>query len=58
MFARYGGYRTGTTFVNGMTPAVWIGAAVVAFGSVAAFAIKRRPRAEAVAESQPLELAA
>ena len=39
VFARYGGYETGQTFVNGMTPALWIGAIVVAFGAVAAFAI-------------------
>jgi MFS family permease len=55
VFAHYGGYRTGTTFVNGMTPAVWIGAVVVGVGSVAAFAIKRRSRVEAVAA---LDLAA
>ena len=44
VFAHYGGYHTGTTFVDGMTPAVYIGAAVVAVGSLAAFAIARRPR--------------
>ena len=30
VFARYGGYETGQTFVDGMTPALWIGAIVVA----------------------------
>ena len=45
VFSHYGGYQTGTTFVNGLTPAVYVGAAVVAVGSVAAFAIRRRPRA-------------
>jgi EmrB/QacA subfamily drug resistance transporter len=44
VFAHYGGYHTGTTFVDGMTPAVYIGAAVVAVGSLAAFAINLRPR--------------
>jgi EmrB/QacA subfamily drug resistance transporter len=58
VFAHYGGYRTGTTFVHGMTPAVWIGAGVVAAGSLAAFSIKRRPKADAVAEHASLELAA
>jgi EmrB/QacA subfamily drug resistance transporter len=58
VFAHYGGYRTGTTFVNGMTPAVWIGAAVVAVGSVAAFASRRRPRVEKVAAEPALDLAA
>jgi EmrB/QacA subfamily drug resistance transporter len=58
VFSHYGGYRTGTTFVNGMTPAVYVGAAVVALGSVASFAIKRRPKAEAVATEAALDLAA
>jgi len=46
VFAHAGGYESGQSFVNGMTPAVYIGAAVVALGSVAAFAIKRRVRVE------------
>jgi len=54
VFAHYGGYETGTTFVNGMTPAVWIGAVVVGVGSLAAFAIKRRPgRAGEVVALEP-----
>ena len=48
VFAHYGGYTSGQAFVDGMTPAVYVGAAVVALGSVAAFGIKRRPRAEAL----------
>jgi EmrB/QacA subfamily drug resistance transporter len=48
VFSHYGGYRTGATFVDGLTPAVYVGAAVVAVGSVAAFAIRRRPRGEAL----------
>src|SRR6059058_1360626 len=39
VFASYGGYRSGETFVNGMNAAVWIAAAVVAVGSIVAFAI-------------------
>jgi EmrB/QacA subfamily drug resistance transporter len=59
VFANYGGYGTGTSFVDGMTPAVYIGAAVVALGAVAAFAIKRRPRRAEVVELEPaLEAAA
>ncbi|HVU76063.1 MAG TPA: MFS transporter [Gaiellaceae bacterium] len=50
VFAHYGGYRTGQTFVDGMNVAVGIGAAVVAVGAVAAFAIRRRPRAAQVVE--------
>jgi EmrB/QacA subfamily drug resistance transporter len=42
VFSSYGGYRTPTTFVNGMNASVYIGAAVVAVGAVAALAIGRR----------------
>jgi EmrB/QacA subfamily drug resistance transporter len=48
VFSHYGGYRSGTAFVDGMTPAVYVGAVIVALGSLAAFAIKRRPKAEAL----------
>jgi EmrB/QacA subfamily drug resistance transporter len=48
LFAHYGGYTSGEAFVDGMTPAVYAGAAIVALGSLAAFAIKRRPTAEAL----------
>jgi len=60
VFSGYGGYRTPTTFVNGMNAAVYIGAAVVALGAVAAFAIGRRTHAaETVQELEPsLEAAA
>jgi EmrB/QacA subfamily drug resistance transporter len=57
LFAQYGGYSSGTAFVNGMTPAVYVGAAVVALGSIAAFAIKRPRRAEANASARSLEAA-
>ena len=59
LFAHYGGYRTGETFVHGMTPAVYVGAALVAVGSVAAFSIKRHPRPVSVTALEPeLEAAA
>jgi EmrB/QacA subfamily drug resistance transporter len=50
IFAHYGGYLSGQDFVDGMRPAVWVGAVLVALGSVAAFAIPRRPRAQEVPE--------
>ena len=57
VFAQSGGYGSGESFVNGMRPAVYIGAIVVALGSVAAFAITRRGRrAEAVQPVLDLEL--
>jgi len=57
VFSRYGGYATGQTFVDGMTPALWIGAAVVALGAVAAFAIpavRRRSTGEVAAGGEEL----
>jgi EmrB/QacA subfamily drug resistance transporter len=59
VFSHYGGYRTGATFVNGMTPAVYVGAVVVAVGGLAALAIKRRPKQrDAVVLEPALESAA
>jgi EmrB/QacA subfamily drug resistance transporter len=58
VFSHYGGYRTGTAFVDGMTPAVYVGAAIVALGSLAAFAIKRRPGQRVEALVPELEAAA
>jgi EmrB/QacA subfamily drug resistance transporter len=45
VWSRYGGYSTGQSFVDGMTPAIWVGASVVALGAVAAFLIPHRRRA-------------
>jgi EmrB/QacA subfamily drug resistance transporter len=53
IFAHSGGYSTGQSFVDGMTPAVWVGAGVVLLGSVAAFAI-RRPRRGGEQEAEVL----
>ena len=44
IFAHAGGYRTPETFTHGLSTAVYVGAAVVAFGAAAAFAIPRRRR--------------
>ena len=55
VFAREGGYASAVTFVDGMVPALWIGAAVVAVGSAVALAIpRRRPEAASVWESDEL----
>jgi len=57
VFARLGGYQSGDAFVDGMNPAILVGAAVVALGAVAAFAIPRRRAARVpqpvVAELEP-----
>jgi EmrB/QacA subfamily drug resistance transporter len=39
VWSHYGSYSTGQAFVDGMLPALWIGAAVVLVGAVAAFMI-------------------
>jgi EmrB/QacA subfamily drug resistance transporter len=55
IFAHAGGYRTATTYVHGMSTAVYVGAAVVAVGSLAALAISRRPRpVQEAMEARPL----
>jgi EmrB/QacA subfamily drug resistance transporter len=53
VFAHAGGYSSGQAFVDGMSPALWIGAAVVAAGAVAALAIPgvRRRKAESLEPS-------
>ena len=51
IFASYGGYASGQAFVDGITPALWVGAAVVGAGALAALAIPGRGRVE-----QPVEV--
>jgi EmrB/QacA subfamily drug resistance transporter len=53
VWSHYGSYSNGQAFVDGMLPALWIGAAVVFLGAVAAFMIPtlRKSAAEAPAES-------
>jgi EmrB/QacA subfamily drug resistance transporter len=45
VFSANGGYASPQTFVDGLTPALWLGAAAVAVGAVVALAIpgRRRP---------------
>jgi EmrB/QacA subfamily drug resistance transporter len=47
VFAHYGGYGLPQHFVDGLRPAVWVGAGIVGLGALAAFAIPARRRAEA-----------
>jgi EmrB/QacA subfamily drug resistance transporter len=49
IFAHYGGYGTPRTFHDGLVPAIWVGAAVVAAGSAVALLIPRKRRAAVVA---------
>ena len=41
IFANQGSYFTAETFMDGLTPAVWVGAGVVAVGAVVALLIPR-----------------
>jgi EmrB/QacA subfamily drug resistance transporter len=53
VFAHVGGYETADTFTHGMNVAVWIGAAIVLAGAVAAFLIPGRPRAQEAERLEP-----
>jgi predicted MFS family arabinose efflux permease len=50
IFSHYGGYESGQAFVDGLTPAIWVGAVVVALGAVAALMIPRRRRRQEAPE--------
>ena len=62
IFASYGGYRTAETFSNGMNAAVYVGAALVAIGAIAAFLMpsvrKAGARVEPLMAEPELEAAA
>ncbi|HEX7255295.1 MAG TPA: DHA2 family efflux MFS transporter permease subunit [Gaiellaceae bacterium] len=51
VFASYGGYGTPQSFVDGLTPAIWVGAIVVGVGALIALAIPGRGRKQ----QQPVE---
>ena len=43
IFSSFGGYASGQTFVDGLRPAVLVGAAIVAAGAIIALFLSRRP---------------
>ena len=51
VFSHKGGYASPDTFVSGLTPAVWVGAGVVAVGAVAALWLPSRAKALAEARA-------
>jgi EmrB/QacA subfamily drug resistance transporter len=57
VFARVGGYDSGQAFVDGLKPAILVGAGVVALGAAAAFAIPSRKGSRRV-EADRAELVA
>ena len=56
IFARTGGYGTREAFTDGLVPALWAGAAVVAVGAALALLIPRRQRLEEAAAAEPDQL--
>ena len=46
VFSASGGYQSGQAFVDGLQPALFVGAAVLAAGAVAALLVPGKPRAE------------
>lgn len=61
VFSAHGSYATGTAFVSGLAPAVWVGAAAVAVASAAALflpgvrrAVTATPADEPIAELDPV----
>jgi hypothetical protein len=58
VFSAHGSYLSGTAFVSGLAPAIWVGGAAVAVGSAAALLLPRMRRATAgnVAAEQVREL--
>jgi MFS family permease len=51
VFSAKGGYTSGTAYVAGLVPAVWVGVAVVGAGALLALALPRRRRARAAADA-------
>jgi len=57
VWSHYGSYSNGQSFVDGMVPALWIGAAVVFLGAVAAFLIPSRNRVAEATVEEPVAFA-
>jgi EmrB/QacA subfamily drug resistance transporter len=57
VFSGYGSYASPQTFVDGLTPAVWLGAIVVGIGALLALGIPRLRRTQASVEELALERA-
>jgi EmrB/QacA subfamily drug resistance transporter len=58
VFAHYGGYLSAQDFVDGLRPAVWVGATIVGIGSVLAFLVPSPARAKHDVPEPVLDVAA
>lgn len=54
VFSAQGGYASPQNFVDGLGPSLWVGAAVVALGAVAAWLLPRRTAAEGAGVTAPV----
>ncbi len=52
IFVRYGGYESPETFSDGIVPALWVGAAVLAAGSLVSLLIPRQRPADTVSVAE------
>jgi len=50
VFSAHGGYTSGASFVAGLSPAIWVGAAAVAAAAAAALALPRLRKTAAVTD--------
>jgi predicted MFS family arabinose efflux permease len=57
VFSSSGGYASPQDYVNGLTPAIWVGAAVVLLGVLTALLVPSRKRVRAGLESESTEIA-
>jgi MFS family permease len=57
IFAHYGGYLSGQAFVDGMRPAVFVGAAIVGIGSILAFLVPSPARVREEVPEPALDVA-
>ena len=53
IFSHYGGYESPATYVDGLTPALWVGAAIVGAGAIAALFVPRKRRAGEALAGEP-----
>ena len=51
VFTRHGGYASPHAFVSGLTPALWVGAGVLAAGALVALVLPFSTRASALAQA-------